>query len=456
MFPISEVMPLSECKHYIAAVEVPEQLHLDGESIENFYLRLGRALLGTVVDGDCGLDLACMMLSWPQTLENRNILRKEVSDYLIERIEEPWMQDLMVVCEEIRADDLALFRSCGLPPTAVGEIAAIEVKADPEENPAEDEKLGEDKHCSGTTVAVDCDKATAALKWATGLSELGVIESLRKALPEAVLTEQICLYDARAIIPKSKPPTKIVCQPANFSSRQKVAQALGDYISSRGLELHDRKPRNFYKQFLEDSVVFRGKPLKDAVRALRRWYASWLKAGAVSLLSRSGGTWHKHSCSAIVALDKRKRRQGLQGKPPAAPLVRDQLFEWFIAMRYAIDWKALATKRRSQGRKCITRFPRSLLKAKVHQLVEAYCCDSLVNGLKPQAINPTTTWFRRWEAEYGVSLRAPNRKYKCPKWIQLERMQLWWITLFRIRALCQEIFGLRPRDGELGPIALPQ
>ena len=54
-------------------------LSSDERSITQVYDELGVTLVGTVMDGDCGLDLSCMMLSLPQTFENRQALREEPS-----------------------------------------------------------------------------------------------------------------------------------------------------------------------------------------------------------------------------------------------------------------------------------------------------------------------------------------------------------------------------------------
>ena len=70
-------------------------------------------LLGTVMDGGCGIDTACMMLGLPQTSANRNALRQEIADYLLDRAERPWLHQLLVVCEELRVEDLEHYRSCG-------------------------------------------------------------------------------------------------------------------------------------------------------------------------------------------------------------------------------------------------------------------------------------------------------------------------------------------------------
>ena len=77
MRPVSSDNPLHECKHFVACTSIDGDLACDGMSFQAFYQRLGVILLGTVVDGDCGLDVCCQMLSLPQTFENRVALREE-------------------------------------------------------------------------------------------------------------------------------------------------------------------------------------------------------------------------------------------------------------------------------------------------------------------------------------------------------------------------------------------
>ena len=81
--------------------------------MQSFYASLGIVLLGTVMDVDCGIDTDCMMLGLPQTSANRNALRQEIADYLLDRAERPWLHQLLVVCEELRVEDLEHDRSCG-------------------------------------------------------------------------------------------------------------------------------------------------------------------------------------------------------------------------------------------------------------------------------------------------------------------------------------------------------
>ena len=49
-----------------------------GPGLQGFYSSKGIAVLGTVMDGDCGIDVACQMLGLPQTLAQRTALRKVI------------------------------------------------------------------------------------------------------------------------------------------------------------------------------------------------------------------------------------------------------------------------------------------------------------------------------------------------------------------------------------------
>ena len=49
----------------------------EGHSIQTYYSSLGMALLGTVCDGDCGIDVACQMKGLPQTPDQRARVREE-------------------------------------------------------------------------------------------------------------------------------------------------------------------------------------------------------------------------------------------------------------------------------------------------------------------------------------------------------------------------------------------
>ena len=100
-------IPFSRCAHFVAAARM--DCGLPGPhpaSLVGFYNGLGLAMLGTVVHGDCGVDVWCQMSGLPQTPSQRVALREEISDYLMARVDAPWMRGVMLACQEISAADL--------------------------------------------------------------------------------------------------------------------------------------------------------------------------------------------------------------------------------------------------------------------------------------------------------------------------------------------------------------
>ncbi len=60
------------------------------------------------------------------------------------------------------------------------------------------------------------------------------------------------------------------------------------------------------------------------------------------------------------------------------------------------------------------------------------------------AFNPAAHWFTHCQDEYGVSMRKPNRKYKVPKAVMAERLEIGWCNVARIRAVCLATHGYDP------------
>ena len=140
--PITEETPLSRMSHYVAGIRIPPQSRdpKDPITFENFYTDLGIMTLPTVCDGDCGLDVMNLMLGLPQCFDTREALRAEMSDYLLERMHEQWMLDMLCVAQELDDDDVALCRRylsrAAIHPTAVAvdaptAVAEASAVADP-------------------------------------------------------------------------------------------------------------------------------------------------------------------------------------------------------------------------------------------------------------------------------------------------------------------------------------
>ena len=476
MHPVTEAHPLRECKHYLSCTR-SHPMECADSSIQGFYTRLGVVLLGTVADGDCGMDVACQMLAIYQSAAERSQLREEISDYLIQRVEEPWMQDLMVACQEISADDVAALRADGLgrpgsgvieetdaAAVAVAEdeaLAVVAVVAEDEaaavaEDSAEAMVAGAVVPMAAGAVAptaavaesLRLKRVLAALKWVTRINDASVLQGLASSLPDPVLNEQLRLYDERpaAVATTSNPAvagdTRIVLNPRSLVSRGHVAKAYDDY--RRTFLTYSRLPKHTISRFIEARVqCVRG--AQCTPRQLNRWHNAWKRDSTLVYRDHLKRGAKLPRGARVVPLHLRQRRFGLQGKPAACQWVRQELFEWFVAMRYSIDWKKMNRDLRERRQyKAMGRFPRSLFKNKARQFLEDYVHQCLVKGVQVESFAISSAWITRWEKDFGLSLRAPNRKFGVPLYVVQERLIIFWCILARLRALCIEIHGYDP------------
>ena len=117
--------------HYIGACKAMEGAAVAadrGAPITNFYSRLGVTVLGTVTNGDCGMEVVCMMAGLGHDEDSRTVLRSQLSDFLLEHLAEPWMQNIMAVCQEIKQEDLETYRGTQFLLLAEGsQLRAVQV-----------------------------------------------------------------------------------------------------------------------------------------------------------------------------------------------------------------------------------------------------------------------------------------------------------------------------------------
>ena len=446
MVPVSEAHPLHETRHFVAAIPIPADCDCTEDSIQGFYQRRGLVMLGTVMDGDCGADCGCQMLGISQTADERRQLREEVSDYLIQRIEAPWMHDLMVLCDELPGEELLLHRShCGPEPVPKPTLAVAGL---------------EDAVVVQGSLAAEDDvqlaERIAAFKWVTGVADEGILSGLMQSLPAAVISEQMELYrnhekekaqtDQLAVAGFSNLnlPTPVTFSKSSIVLQNSLAGSFSKYLAMKGIDGTRRLPRHAMKQFVAEFVLLpkcKGavvgvSDLRTISKLIRRWHQRWMAETRSKTARKSV---YVKSSLRRVPNTRRKRIWGRQGRPKSMPLVRQQLFDWFMGMRYQIDWKAYAAV--AGAYKCIGRFPRGLLRAKLNELIHEYCRHCLLNGLRPDVVATTNRWFIVWQEEFGVCMRQANRRYKIPKAILAERLCIWWLTLNMLRALCEAIFG---------------
>jgi len=335
-------------------------------------------------------------------------------------------------------------------PVAEGQSAVAESAKDPAATP------------TSLIVALAPPRETVlkALAWATGTKDHGILAALEESMPEWCVKEQVAKYaEAQAIVPVQKPPQRIVVRANGQASHLQVAEAFGQHLAQHQVALpkaregygrtslgHKRATslkvsKAVWKSFMDTLSWPKALENKHAYqrKQVKRWYFKSLLGDTVK---GARGRGNKVKQGFL----KRKRAAGDYGTHLVkAPILRKRLYEWFLSVRYAIDWKEINARARSGGRpKAIGRFPRSLLKAKLKQFQAEYAEECLTRGVKVSLFEPNAKWFKSWENEYGLSMQNPNRKYKCSKALLAKRLEAFWITVFRIRALCMALHGYDP------------
>ena len=191
---ISEQHSLHTCKHFVAGAKIlrAEAAVAGGEGdFETLYASLGVAVLPSVLDGDCAFDVMLMMLGKPSSHAARKELRIDLSDYLLARVGEPWMHDIMAVTQEVDSDDVKkckLLKQSNLPlapPAAPAAAVADQVASEDAIVPLDD-AMNADPLPDAETIA--------AIRWSSKLTADANVLSLIQSLPKGVIDEQVALY----------------------------------------------------------------------------------------------------------------------------------------------------------------------------------------------------------------------------------------------------------------------
>ena len=440
--PISDEHPLHETRHFIAGASAPVTPIGDNtDAFTAFYTKLGVVHLPTLADGDCALDVMLMMLGRVTSLDARTQLREELSDYLMANLSCDWMQDMMSLCGELDKDDIDKARANGHPtsvppppePSTVAGVAP----------PLPD------------LAAAPLDEATAeAMRWATGLELDEQIVRVTRALPDGVVREQIARYRQKkdlALMPKPAPaPQKISLQigaghkcGTRTAVRDEVCDRLHSAMAANSSTGDDKLPHGQVMEFMDQHIAVEPAKRRQAAQKISRWYSTWVQTrAALSVVADERPRADMDMLrSRHKVPDTRRLRNDGGGRRYNAPLVRQALYEWFIGLRYAIDWHALIASRQARGKKHLARFPRAVLIIKIRQLLEEHAYVCLLHGRPAETFSPDAWWWKRWEGEYGLCMRKANRKYEVPRRIQKERLELFLVSLFRIRKLIQLVFG---------------
>ena len=229
------------------------------------------ALLGTVTDGNCAFDAMSQMLAilTVQTPQSRQSLRRDLSNYLIDRAKVSWMHDLLVSCQEIAEMHLESYRLSlsSVPPEAPPPAAPAPDRSDAAVAAVATAAAVVAVDTDAAVAAVDPELASKALAWATHSNDEGVLLNLQSNLPAAVLEEQIRNYlrassaATTAVAVPAASPTRVAVHSLLLKSRMQVAALYDAYLDDLGCGSFKRAPYSAIGKFVNTRLLWPQLPL---------------------------------------------------------------------------------------------------------------------------------------------------------------------------------------------------
>jgi len=176
--------------------------------------------------------------------------------------------------------------------------------------------------------------------------------------------------------------------------------------------LQKRLPYGIVQEFFKEHGQLQG--------CSSMWITRQARALALGRLQYSGpGRGKKPS--------HRKRVAG-GGRPYKMPPLRDELFQWFVSVRGS----------------CAARITLGQLMHQARVLRDTMMSAAVRSGVRAHFPRIDRHWLLRWRQEYQVSLRLPNRRWKVSRAVLLERLEITWLNVIRLRRLCLLAHGYDP------------
>ena len=105
---------------------------------------------------------------------------------------------------------------------------------------------------------------------------------------------------------------------------------------------------------------------------------------------------------------------------------------WYSIIRHSVDTKIMC------------RFPKQCLLVKAKSIQQDYYVSCIKRKVPVEHVEITGNWLNKLLAEYRISSRVPNRKFKVPREVLADRLCRFWIALFSIRMFIYLKFGYDP------------
>ena len=112
--------------------------------------------------------------------------------------------------------------------------------------------------------------------------------------------------------------------------------------------------------------------------------------------------------------------------------IRECLIELYGIIRHSVNTKIMV------------RFPKKVLLVKAVMLQQEYLSLCIQRKIPIQPVQITGKWLNTVLRVNRISDRLPNRKFKVPRWVLGERLEIFWLIVFKLRLLIKLVFGYDP------------
>ena len=109
--------------------------------------------------------------------------------------------------------------------------------------------------------------------------------------------------------------------------------------------------------FIKENIEWRSKQKPPKAKHIRKWYDSWRTSASCTAHDDAQKNRQEQTMlrSRAKKTDSERLRGPGGGRQYACPLIRQALYEWFVSIRYAIDWHQLVATNKKKERNNIWR-----------------------------------------------------------------------------------------------------
>ena len=99
------------------------------------------------------------------------------------------------------------------------------------------------------------------------------------------------------------------------------------------------------------------------------------------------------------------------------------------------------------------RFPKKVLYVKALQFQQDYYASCLKHKVTPEHVVINSQWLNNLLDQYRITERRPNRKFKVPRNVLMERLKIFWLVFAKMRVIIKHHHGYEPnvRNADQSP-----